>query len=324
MRDRDVTSRLHDQLLFESDDLGSTEEFLSTHYAPMRIGSGSRDRSPARIRRTTDGRVSVDRLELGFTMSYDVEPLGTICLCDISTGTVDDHEVDGDRPAASYGPGQVFSFAPPDRSYRGRINHARYSITMLDPALLGEVAAPRDDHHPVRLLDHLPVTAAAAARLRRVIDHVDEVLRDPGAPLVAATASQHLAAAVLHTFPNTALQEPTTTDRHDAHPETVRRAVAFIETDPAREMTLAQIAAAAHVTPRALQYAFVRHLQTTPMAYLRRVRLDAAHRDLRAADPHDGDTVTTVAARWGFAHPGRFATAYREAYGRAPSRTLHE
>ncbi|NMO88324.1 helix-turn-helix transcriptional regulator [Actinomycetospora sp. TBRC 11914] len=318
-----MTPRPHEDLVFESDQLGPTEEFLSTHYAPMRIGSGNRGRSPARITRVAGGNVSVDRLELGFTMSYDVEPLGNICLCDISAGTVDDHEVDGAQPAETYGPGQVFSFAPPDRPYRGRINHARYGITMLDPALLGQVAAPADDRHPVRLLDHHPVTPAAGSRLRRVIDHLDGVLGDPGAPLVIATAAQHLAAAVLHTFPNTALSEPTTTDRHDAHPETVRRAVAFIETDPAREMTLTEIAAAAHVTPRALQYAFTRHLQTTPMAYLRRVRLDAAHRDLLDADPRGDDTVTTVAARWGFAHPGRFAAAYRAAYGRAPSLTLH-
>jgi AraC-like DNA-binding protein len=289
----------------------------------MRIGSGNRDRSPARIARTAGGGVSVDRIHLGFTMNYDVEPLGTICLCDIEAGTVDDHQVDGDRSTESYGPGQVVSFAPPDRPYRGRIDHARYSFTMLDPALLGQVAAPADDRHPVRLLDHHPVTPTAGARLRRVIDHLDEVLRDPGAPLVIATASQHLAATVLHTFPNTALSEPTTTDRHDGHPDTVRRAVAFIETDPAREMALSEIAAAAHVTPRALQYAFTRHLQTTPMAYLRRVRLDAAHHDLQAADPRDGDTVTSIAARWGFAHPGRFATAYRNAYGQAPSVTLH-
>jgi AraC-like DNA-binding protein len=321
-RDRDVAPRRHEELAFESDELGSTEEFLSAHYAPMRIGSGNRDRSPARITRTADGPVSVDRLELGFTMSYDAAPLGAICLCDIGAGTIEDHQVDGVQPAEAYGAGQVFSLAPPDRPYRGRVDHARYSITMLDPALLGQVAAPADDRRPVRLLDHHAVTPGAGARLRRVIDHLDGVLGDPCAPLVVSTASQYLAAAVLHTFPNTALTEPTATDRHDAHPETVRRAVAFIETDPAREMTLGEIAAAAHVTPRALQYAFARHLRTTPLAYLRRVRLDAAHHDLQRADPRDGDTVTTIAARWGFAHPGRFATAYRDAYGRPPSRTL--
>ncbi|MEV6995503.1 helix-turn-helix transcriptional regulator [Streptomyces sp. NPDC093228] len=77
-------------------------------------------------------------------------------------------------------------------------------------------------------------------------------------------------------------------------------------------ITVAQIAAAAHVTPRALQYAFRRHLDTTPLAHLRGVRLAEAHRDLVAADPAEASTVTGIAARWGFYHPGRFASLYRD------------
>ena len=96
-----MTARPPQELVFESDELGRTEEFLSAHYAPMRIGSGSGDRSPARIARTTGGSVTVDRVDLGFTMNYDVEPLGTICLCDIQAGTIDDHRVDGERSAES-------------------------------------------------------------------------------------------------------------------------------------------------------------------------------------------------------------------------------
>ncbi|WP_308405175.1 helix-turn-helix transcriptional regulator [Streptomyces sp. B93] len=88
-------------------------------------------------------------------------------------------------------------------------------------------------------------------------------------------------------------------------------------------LTVAEIAAAAHVTVRALQYAFRRHLGTTPLAYLRRTRLAHAHRDLQAADPLGGATVADIAARWGFAHPGRFAALYRDAYGTSPSHTLH-
>ena len=41
------------------------------------------------------------------------------------------------------------------------------------------------------------------------------------------------------------------------------------------------------------------------------------------SDPDDRDTVPAVAARWGFTNPGRFAAAYRQAYGRQPSDTLH-
>ena len=81
------------------------------------------------------------------------------------------------------------------------------------------------------------------------------------------------------------------------------------------------IAAAAHVTIRALQLSFRRHLGCTPTVYLRRVRLEHAHRDLIAADPQR-ETVTAVAYRWGFASHSRFTAHYRDAYGVLPSDTL--
>jgi AraC-like DNA-binding protein len=57
------------------------------------------------------------------------------------------------------------------------------------------------------------------------------------------------------------------------------------------------------------------------MAHLREVRLARVREDLLAADPARV-TVTAVAARWGFPHQGRFAAAYRDRYGQAPSATL--
>ncbi|MDQ4118039.1 MAG: helix-turn-helix domain-containing protein, partial [Actinomycetota bacterium] len=57
-------------------------------------------------------------------------------------------------------------------------------------------------------------------------------------------------------------------------------------------------------------------------AELRRARMARAHADLRAGDPTRGDTVATIAMRWGFSNPGRFAAEYREAYGTSPSETL--
>ncbi|RZU53563.1 hypothetical protein EV385_5492 [Krasilnikovia cinnamomea] len=43
---------------------------------------------------------------------------------------------------------------------------------------------------------------------------------------------------------------------------------------------------------------------------------------LVAAEPGDGVTVAAAAAWWGFARPHRFAAAYQQPYGQAPSRTL--
>ena len=106
-----------------------------------------------------------------------------------------------------------------------------------------------------------------------------------------------------------------------AQPRTLRRAIDFIHENAHRDIGLSDIAAAIGVTPRSVQYIFRRHLSTTPLEYLRRVRLDRAHRDLLAADPAV-DTVMAIAGRWQFGHPGRFSIAYKEAFGTPPSRTL--
>ncbi|MHC3472219.1 helix-turn-helix transcriptional regulator [Streptomyces sp. 7R007] len=312
-------------LTFDSDDLGRTEAFLSRAYARMRIGNDSAGTSRAHIDRTATDSFSVDELDLDFSMSYAVTPLGRICLCLVHEGTIQDHRYQGVED--SFGPGDVVSFAPPELPYAGRICAARYNITMLDPDLLAQVAGPAPGSRPVRLTGHRPHSGAAGQRLRDTIGYLrDHVLAVPDLaeqPLVAATAAQHLAAVVLGTFPNTALTEPTAADRHDGHPAVLRRALAYIEDHADQPLTVADIAAAAHVTVRALQYAFRRHLDTTPLAHLRTVRLSHAHQDLAAADPGDGATVTGIAARWGFHHPGRFAALYRSSYGRSPHRTLH-
>nr|WP_218891703.1 helix-turn-helix transcriptional regulator [Actinomycetospora corticicola] len=119
-----------------------------------------------------------------------------------------------------------------------------------------------------------------------------------------------------------ALVPPLREERSEAEPAALRRAVDYIESHACEDVTLDEIARVARIGPRALQLAFNRHRGGSPMAYLRQVRLARAHRDLETADPTRGDTVAAVAARWGFANPGRFATMYRESYGVSPSRTL--
>jgi transcriptional regulator GlxA family with amidase domain len=57
------------------------------------------------------------------------------------------------------------------------------------------------------------------------------------------------------------------------------------------------------------------------MSYLREIRLQHARKDLSAADPTE-TTVTEIATRWGFLHPGRFSAQYRERFGEPPSATL--
>lgn len=106
-------------------------------------------------------------------------------------------------------------------------------------------------------------------------------------------------------------------------PSAVRIAADLMETEPGRPLTSAALAAEAHVSIRALQGGFQREFEMTPMAYLREVRLRRAHADLRAADP-SVTTVASVARRWGFPHPSRFAARYAAAFGEPPSATLRK
>ena len=140
-------------------------------------------------------------------------------------------------------------------------------------------------------------------------------------PLVASTTASMLAAVVIEALPTNVMTEPTSRDRVDSKPPLLRRAIAYIEGNVEEDIALADIAASVHITPRALQYMFRRHLDITPMEYLRRVRLDHAHRELVTSDPST-TTIQIVSARWGFGHTGRFASMYRKTYGRNPSDTL--
>jgi transcriptional regulator GlxA family with amidase domain len=140
-------------------------------------------------------------------------------------------------------------------------------------------------------------------------------------PLVLAQTEATVAAAALAVFPNTTLTAGSGAPVGRVGSVALRRAVAYIESHAGEAITVLDIAAGAGVGVRALQHAFAHHYETTPMGYLRRVRLERAHRELQAADP-GGDTVAQIARRWGFADPGRFAALYRDTYGANPRPTL--
>lgn len=104
-------------------------------------------------------------------------------------------------------------------------------------------------------------------------------------------------------------------------PEPLRLAQRFVIDHAAEPLTVRDIADAARLSVRMLEEGFARYLHVSPMAFLREVRLVLAQNDLRKAMPEEV-TVSTVAARWGFRHAGRFSVTYRERFGISPSKEL--
>ncbi|MEU6311532.1 helix-turn-helix transcriptional regulator [Streptomyces sp. NPDC047014] len=309
-------------LRFDSSDLEATEAFMSRAYTPMRIGGRPRD-IRARVVRSAAERITVDKLALDFTMAYDAGALDRVTLLTLHTGALADTTAGRDEV---YGAGESFLITQPGRPYAGEVRAARYTVAMFDTALLDEVAATgARTTRPVALTGNRAIDPAANRRLGATVAYLrDHVLSDPDAgPLAVSTAVRHLAAVTLECLPNSTTDEQLDPlDSRDASTATLRRAIAFIEDNAHRDIGITDIAAAAYVTPRAAQYAFSRHTGTTPLGFLRKIRLERAHAELKLSDPTT-TTVTAIAMKWSFAHPGRFAAAYRATYGVSPSTTLH-
>jgi len=130
------------------------------------------------------------------------------------------------------------------------------------------------------------------------------------------------AAAMLETFPNTTMTVPHLPGPGWITPASVRRAAAFIHEHAGQPASVADIAAAAGLTPRALRHAFRSRYDITPVQYQRQVRLERARLELLNAEPGDGVTVASIARKWGWGSPSRFTAAYRQRFGTQPSHTL--
>jgi AraC-like DNA-binding protein len=287
------------------------------------------------VPRSRDWQATVSQVDAGYFTSTDTRLPADL------TFTHDGHDecfvidtlleggisIERDGTVSRFGPGDTFLGTGPRRHCTVRSRDARIQAIALPQSLLTAVATGVTDHpQPAWKFSSSEPASGGARRWRDMTKYVNGLLADPeaaAAPLIIGSVARLLAATALTVFPNTAITDPAGQDQHEARPDTVRRAVAFIDEHAHDDISIADIAAAALVTVRAVQLAFRRHLDTTPMAYLRRVRLDRAHHDLITADPAS-QTVTAIAYRWGFSNASRFATQYQQAYGIRPSDTLHQ
>ena len=281
---------------------------------------------PARfaLRSVVMGPLRVDRLRNSFTFAAHVEPFDYLCAFQLLRGQVR-LDVGGDDLRLGPGDGGVHLLGTGEREEIADFDAAFLCLPWDRVAAVAEQRTGIDAHD-LRLESRTPISAAMGRYWATTVGYLHRILMDPEMPGPPALVAEQLvtvaATAVLVAFPNTSMSIAHRAATGRVAPAVVRRAIAFIDAYAGEPITVADIAAAAGVTPRALQYGFARHCDTSPITYLRRVRLHRAHLDLQAADPAAGDTVAAIAARWGFAKPSRFTALYRQAYHRPPSQTL--
>ena len=125
------------------------------------------------------------------------------------------------------------------------------------------------------------------------------------------------AARALGTLVVDALEAATPVPPHDDHslPITLRRALAWVQAEPGRPVSLEQLGAAAGVSPATVSRLFRRHLATSPLAWVLDARINAAKVLLTTT----ALPVGQVARRVGFTDSYYFSRQFRARTGMSPS-----
>ncbi|MFK3983792.1 AraC family transcriptional regulator [Micromonospora sp. NPDC050397] len=312
---------------FATRDPEAAYHFMNSHFVSQRQRLGGDRERPFqfRVECVRSGPIIADTFRYSWVSHIQTDPVPCLRTIHVRGGLM---EVHAGRHEARLQPGDVCIY-PAGSPLRVHWQNVTGDVLRMPYTDLARLAAETTgiDSRDFRLDGMSPISPALARYWRDTIAFVHRQLTaaEPATlnRVILAELSRMLAAAALVVFPNTTMTRAEHHDTGRVPPALLRRAMTFIEAHAAEPITLTEIATVAGATPRALQYAFARRYDTTPLGYLRRVRLERAHQELRAAEPSGAATVAVIAARWGFAHPGRFAALYRRTYGQPPSRTLH-
>jgi AraC-like DNA-binding protein len=168
-------------------------------------------------------------------------------------------------------------------------------------------------------------THGAGATIRRMVDflfaeleHADTLLANE---IAIRSFEENLALSLLLGLPHN-YTERLGRQKAAAAPGNVRKAEAFIRANAATPLTIAEIAEAAGCSVRALQIAFQRFRDTTPMRILQQARLEQARTEMLR--PDRTESLARIAEAHGFSSPTRFAQFFRRKYGVYPSEMLRE
>jgi len=312
-------------MLFSSADLDQARWVLNRFYYPVAVGvPEGAEGFGLDLRVIQLGSLTLGQLRFEAPVTLAAAELDAYHVTMPTTGHVltwhAGHEVAaGPSTAAMFGPaGAVFT------------RHDAHSTGLalkierraLETELSDLLGRPVDG--PIDLPPALDLTDGAGLSWRRVVHLLRDELEHPESlirqPLIADHLRHSVLSGLLFSAPHQYYDE-LTAPVHAGPPRAIQRTLDAIHDEPERPFSVADLADIAGASVRSLQEGFRRHVGCAPMAYLQQVRLDRARSALLAADPAR-ITVAAVAHRWGFAHLGRFASAYRARFGERPSESL--
>jgi AraC-like DNA-binding protein len=200
-------------------------------------------------------------------------------------------------------------------------------LCLFKAALIGHLAALLGDpiDAPLEFAPELDLGAGHGRTLARSVLMAVADLQTSGSMLASAIVmssfEQFIMTGLLLSHPHNYWDALRRLERSIA-PRDVRRAIDFIEAHLTSPITISDIVKATGVPGRTLFKHFRDCKSVSPMRYLRNARFEHVREALLQAEPEQ--SVTAIAAAWGFVHLGRFSIEYRSRFGESPSETLKQ
>ncbi len=306
--------------LFDTSDADEAREVCGRVFNPHRLQVlGRGQRLSARMDHLPVGGVSINRLTWGAPVAVDPDRLGHYYLLSLPVAGDAAFHLNGRRHdvnprcAALVNASERFHFEASAGFDQIVVRFERAAVEAAWAALAGAPPAlPVDFQVPV------PVDGAAWRALAPVLAH----LAAASGPDPAHAGLLHLHARLEDLLLTTLLLQlgPTAAAPVEgARQAQVRRLQQHLLERLEEPWTLASAARAGGMAMRTLQHAFQAHCGLGPMQWLREQRLLAVRAALAGGE---APRVTEAALRFGFAHLGEFAVAYRRRFGESPRETL--
>ncbi len=284
----------------------------------------SRPRLVARHNQAAFGALSLNYLTYGVHLTVAVPELPDFFLVDFPIAGQANYRVSAREFACGIGQGSIIS---PGNSLRSEWSSDCELITLkIDRRAVERVLVDLLECSISKPIQFEPILdcsrgpgASFRALVRFLVNELDEVDAVRHTPIWSRQLERTIISGLLTT------QRHTYTDALEARgaavsPKCVKRAEAFIRANLTNAVSMDEVIAVAGVPERTLFAAYKKYRGMPPMAHHRALRLTAARQDLVKASA--GETVASIACRWGFYHLGHFSRDYAMRFGEKPSATL--
>ncbi len=312
--------------VLDSHDLDEAQEFVGSVFCPHSLRPVKFRGTPAGVRmnHAPIHKTSVNYLKYGAPVEVEPGMLNDFFLVQVQLEGIMKVKSGGQK--AEIGPGQASVLSPSEYTHMlWTADSAEVILRLQRETIERQLSALLGSHLPDPLVFDVMMDCSAGAAaswwraLKFLISELELTNNVMNTPFAAKQFEQSLICSLLygqkHNYTD-ALHHGLST----AAPRHVKLVEDYIHANADKDITIEELTMVSGVSARSLFAGFKQFRGTSPMKYLRDVRMERVKRDLENARP--GDTVTSIAMVWGFCQLGRFAVEYRKAFGESPSETL--